>query len=180
MASDWGLLLLRVVVGFLVFGHGAMKLFGWFGGPGLRATISGMGPRMRLRPAVVWGGLAVLTEVGGGLLFGLGLLSPLGSLGIIAAMLTAIVLAHWGKLWAMNHGMELPLTYLTIALAVGLTGPGAYSLDAALGIALPEPLTLVAGLVLVLLGLAVALVTRSPRPSATPSGQADRSVPSRA
>src|SRR5437762_3446569 len=74
MASDWGLLFIRVVVGFFIFGHGTMKLFGWFGGSGLQATIDAMGTRMRLRPAAPWGVLAGLTEAGGGLLFALGLL----------------------------------------------------------------------------------------------------------
>lgn len=174
MASDWGLLFVRVVVGFFLFGHGTMKLFGWFGGSGLRATIDAMGTRMRLRPVAVWAVLAVLTEVGGGLLFALGLLGPLGALGISAAMLIAIILAHWGKLWASNRGMELPLTYLAVAVAVGLIGPGAYSLDAALGIALPEPLSFEVGAVLVLIGTAVAIVSRAPRPSPVPTGKEEQ------
>jgi putative oxidoreductase len=162
MASDVGLLLIRLSVGFLLFGHGAMKLFGWFGGGGLQATITMTGTHLRLRPATVWGTLAGLTEVGGGILFGLGLLNPLGSLGIIAAMLVAIVLVHPDKLWAQNRGMELPLVYLIAAVAVGLTGPGAYSLDSILGTKLPEPLSLVIGIIVVVIGVALALATRAP------------------
>lgn len=179
MPSDWGLLFVRVVVGFLLFGHGTQKLFGWFGGRGLRATIAGMGSNLRLRPAAAWGALAGVTEAGGGLLFGLGLLSPLGSLGIIAAMLMASVLSHWGKLWASNRGMEFPLTNLAIAVAVGLTGPGAYSLDAALGIALPEPPSFGVGVVLVLLGSAVALVSRAPESRSAPTHVEGQSAASR-
>ncbi|HVC33292.1 MAG TPA: DoxX family protein [Chloroflexota bacterium] len=179
MASDWGLLFVRVVVGFFLFGHGTQKLFGWFGGRGLRATIAGMGTNLRLRPAVVWGMLAGVTEAGGGLLFGLGLLSPLGSLGIIAAMLMASVLAHWGKLWASNRGMEFPLSNLAIAVAVGLIGPGSYSLDAALGIALPEPLSIEVGVGLVLIGTALAIVSRTPRPSPAPTHLGDQTAASR-
>jgi len=174
MASDWGLLFVRIIVGFLLFGHGTQKLFGWFGGRGLRATIAGMGTNLRLRPAPLWGVLAGAAEAGGGLLFGLGLLSPLGSLGIIAAMLMASLLAHWGRLWASNRGMELPLTNLAIAVAVGLTGPGAYSLDAALGIALPEPLSFAIGVGLVLIGTAVALVSRAPQPHPAPTRVGDQ------
>jgi len=35
---SYGLLLVRVVIGTTMFAHGAQKLFGWFGGPGLRGT----------------------------------------------------------------------------------------------------------------------------------------------
>jgi putative oxidoreductase len=177
MTTDLGLLLVRLTVGFFLFGHGAMKLFGWFGGPGLKATTAGMGSHLRLRPAAMWRPLAGLTEVGGGVLFALGLLQPLGSLGIIAAMLVASVIAHPGKLWAQKGGMEFPLTNLVIALAIGLTGSGAYSLDAILGIALPEPLTLVVGLVLVLIGVEIAILTRAPVP--TPAAPNKERVPSR-
>lgn len=180
MASDWGLLFVRVIVGFLLFGHGTQKLFGWFGGQGMQATIAGMAATMRLRPAPVWGVLAGITEAGGGVLFGLGLLSPLGSVGIIAAMLAASILVHWGKLWASNRGMELPLTNLAIAVAVGLTGPGAYSLDAALGIALPQPLSFEIGVVLALLGTAIAVATRAPQTLPAPTNAADAAATSRA
>src|SRR5438132_4426030 len=132
MYLDVALLIVRIVVGFLLFGHGTQKLFGWFGGKGLSATTQVMGTYMRLRPAGFWTLVAGLSEAGGGLLFALGLLSPLGALGISAAMITASLLAHWGKLWAANNGMELSLTYLTTAIAIGLVGPGAYSADALL------------------------------------------------
>ena len=161
MSYDLGLLLLRLVMGGLMFGHGSQKLFGWFGGYGLAGTSGFFGGQLRLRPATLWTLLAGLSEAGGGLLLLLGLLSPLGSLGIIAAMLMAIILSHWPRLWAAENGYEYPLVLLTAALALGLAGPGAYSLDAALGIALPAP-TLAIGLALVLVGAVVALTTRAP------------------
>jgi len=176
MAADIGLLLLRVVVGAYLFAHGAQKLFGWFGGHGLAGTGHGM-RMMRFRPSTFWAFMAGVSEAGGGLLLLLGLLNPLGTLGIAAAMLTATFAAHWrqGPL-AANKGYELPLTNLVAALAVGLAGPGRYSLDAALGIALPEPATGIAGGALVLLGLALAFGTRRPAVtapvSAVPSAQA--------
>lgn len=155
MSIDLGLLIIRVVVGLLVAGHGAQKLFGWFGGYGLRGTAGWMGS-MGLRPAVPWTLLAGGSEFGGGLLLALGLLSPLGPLGVIAAMLTAIILVHWPKVWASDNGMEYPLVNAAAALGVGLAGPGAHALDSALGISLPEPLTFGVGLVLVALGVLVA------------------------
>ena len=161
MSYDLGMLILRLVVGGLMIGHGSQKLFGWFGGHGLAATSAYFGSQLRLRPAGFWTLLAGLTEAGGGLLFALGLLSPLGSLGVIAPMLIAIILVHWGHLWAIENGIEYDLVLIASALAVALVGPGAYSLDAAFGIALPEPATLLIGLVLVIVGLVVALVTRA-------------------
>src|SRR5437763_9900924 len=123
MAQDFALLILRVVVGGLLFGHGAQKLFGWFGGPGFAQTRTMMGAHLRLRPAAFWGAMGGLSEVGGGLLLALGLLQPLGALGVAAAMLMAIHI-HWPKFWAADHGFEYPLALLAGGVAVGLAGGG--------------------------------------------------------
>jgi putative oxidoreductase len=164
MSYDLGILVLRLVVGGLMFGHGAQKLFGWFGGYGLAGTGAFFAGHLRLRPAAFWTVMAGLTEAGGGLLLALGLLSPLGSLGIIAAMLLAIILVHWPRLWMTDNGVEYHLVLIAAVAAVALAGPGAYSLDAALGIALPVPSTFLVGLVLVLIGTVLALATRAPTP----------------
>jgi putative oxidoreductase len=176
MSADLGLFLLRLVVGLLLAGHGAQKLFGWFGGFGFAATRDAFGDRMRLRPAFLWTAMGGLSEVGGGILMALGLFSPLGSLGVIAAMLMAIVTAHWGRLWASEGGMEYPLTLLVAALTLGLTGPGRLSMDSLLHFAPPEPATLLLGLVLVVLGVATALVTRAPQSSAPAMAQHSEAV----
>ena len=155
---DGALLLLRVVVGLLVAGHGAQKLFGWFGGHGL-AGFAGWLESMGFRPARGWAWLAGTAEFGGGLLFALGWLSPLGSIGIASSMLTAIARAHWPKVWVTEGGLEHPLTNLAVVVAVGITGPGAYSLDAVLRTGLPGGLTaalVIAALVGWLVGLAMS------------------------
>ena len=160
MLLDTGLLILRLVLGLLFVGHGAQKLFGWFGGGGLKGTSGWLGS-MGMRPAWFWALMAAGSEFGGGVLLALGFLSPLGSLGIIAAMIVAITEAHWSKgLWNNKGGIEFPLMNLTAALALGLVGAGAYSLDGILGIRLPEPTVLVAGLVLVIVGVAGAELTK--------------------
>jgi putative oxidoreductase len=156
-----GLLILRLVVGIALAGHGAQKLFGWWGGAGLRG-MRGHLVHMRFRPASLWLAGAVGTEIGGGLLLALGLLSPLGSVGAGAAMLMAIVSVHWGKGFFGPGGFEMPALYLAPAAVLGITGPGSYSLDSLFGIALPEP---VAGLVaagLAVAGVAVAMAGRAP------------------
>lgn len=154
MSVDLGLLILRLVVGLLVAGHGAQKLFGWFGGSGLKGTDMWLAS-LGLQSSNVWAVLAGLCEFGGGLLMAVGLLNPLGPLGIIASMVTAIVFVHWKNgLWIAKNGLEFTLTNITVALAVAVSGAGAYSLDALLGIALPAPYTLIIGLLLIGIGVA--------------------------
>jgi putative oxidoreductase len=157
--KDFGLLILRLTLGGLLAGHGAQKLFGWFGGHGLGGT-SGWMESMGLRPGRPWAFLAGLTEFGGGLLTLLGLLNPLGPLGIISSMGMATAKVHWGKpIWVTSGGAELPITNTASALAVALTGPGRISLDHALGLRLPRRLILVPGLLVAAAGIAAGLYT---------------------
>lgn len=162
MTIDLGLLVLRVVAGLLLAGHGAQKLFGWFGGHGLRG-FAGMLEAIGVKPARPWAVLAGLGEFVGGILFALGLLNPLGPLAIIAVMLVAIAKVHWAKgLWITEGGMEYNLLLLMLSAVIGLTGPGSYALDSYFGIALPMPVTFWVGLliVLVMLGVGLALKDR--------------------
>src|SRR2546423_3904900 len=171
--KDAGILAVRAVAGALLAGHGAQKLFGAFGGPGLRGTAAGM-ERLGLAPGSYWGTAAALSEFGGGTLLALGLLSPLGSIGAISAMTMATVKAHWGKpIWVNKGGAELAVTYGTIALAVGLTGPGAYSLDHVFGVRLPRQL--VAGAALTAAALVGFGIARRPAP--TPVAQPEQAAP---
>lgn len=140
---DAALLILRLTVGLLIVGHGAQKLFGVFGGHGLQRTSAFLGS-VGYRPAAFWAFLGGLMEFGGGLLFAAGFLSPLGSIAIGASMLTAITKFHWPKLWNTNGGFEYPLVHLAVAIAVGISGPGAFSLDALLGTQVPSGITTIA------------------------------------
>ena len=163
MSLSLGLLVLRVVVGLTMAGHGAQKIFGWWGGSGMTGWIQAV-TRLRIRPAAPWAWLAALSEFGGGLLLALGLLSPLGSLAIAGAMLVAIATVHWANgFWNGKRGYEFNLTLLGAVVALALTGPGTYSLDQALGIHLPEPLTLIAGTIALVVGVAGTLASRGPK-----------------
>jgi putative oxidoreductase len=127
---EYGILLLRLVVGLLFVGHGAQKLFGWFGGGGPAGTagfFSSVGYRWPTLLAVVAG----LSELGGGLLFAAGLLTPLAALALAVVMLNAIATVVWPK--GFLGGFEFEVTLLTVALAVVATGPGRLSLDRAIG-----------------------------------------------
>jgi putative oxidoreductase len=127
---DYGLLLLRVVVGLTMFAHGSQKLFGWFGGGGLGGTRGWLGS-MGFRPPGLLA-LAVALAESSGLLLALGLLTPLGALGIASAMFVAIVSVHLSKgFFVSNGGFEYNLVLLTSAAAVAAIGPGRFSLDRA-------------------------------------------------
>jgi putative oxidoreductase len=137
------LLTLRVTTGALLAGHGAQKLFGAFGGPGIEGTANMFEEHMGLRPGRMWAPLAGAAELGGGVLTLLGFLHPLGPIAIASAMAMAVVKAHWGKpIWVTSGGAELPVTNLAIMAALAMAGPGRYSLDAALGIRVPTTMTL--------------------------------------
>jgi len=134
---DLARLILRLVFGGLVAGHGAQKLFGWFEGPGLGGTEKMMSS-MGLKPADKWAMAAAGSEFAGGTLTALGFLSPLGPLAVIAPMTVAATTVHADKpIWASKGGAELPVTNLAIAGALFLAGPGVLSLDTVLRTRVP-------------------------------------------
>jgi len=161
MSFDIGILVIRVLFGVAIAAHGAQKLFGWFGGYGLKGT-GGVFETLGFRPGIVFAAAAALSEFGGGVLLMLGLFTPLGASAILAAMLVAIVSVHLKNgFFAMVNGVELPVLYAAVALGVAFTGAGAYSLDTLLGPTfLSEPLIVAGILVLAIIGAAVTLGLR--------------------
>jgi putative oxidoreductase len=127
---DIGLLIIRVVIGVLFVGHGAQKLFGWFGGYGLNGT-GGWFDSIGMKPGVTMALIAGLAELTGGILFALGLLTPVAGLLIAGTMAMAILKVHGPNgLWSTSNGYEYNLTLLAVAIGIALIGPGHYSLDA--------------------------------------------------
>lgn len=125
-----GLLIIRVVVGILFIGHGAQKLFGWFGGYGLKGT-GGWFESVGVKPGVTMALFAGLAELIGGILFTLGLLTPLAGIIIAGTMIMAIVKVHGPNgVWATSNGYEYNLTLIAVAIGIALVGPGQYALDA--------------------------------------------------
>jgi putative oxidoreductase len=135
---DLALLLLRTVVGGLLAGHGAQKLFGAYGGSGVEGTtrmIGGLG----LQPARPLALAAGAAELGGGVLTGAGLFGPVGPLAGIATMSVATTTAHAGKpIWGFKGGAELPVTNITVLLALLVAGHGRLALDRLLAIHVPR------------------------------------------
>jgi putative oxidoreductase len=127
-----GLLIIRLVIGVLFIGHGAQKLFGWFGGHGLKGT-GGWFESIGMKPGVKMALLAGLAELIGGVFFALGLLTPLAAILIAATMFMAIIKVHGQNgIWATSNGYEYNLTLLAVAIGIALVGPGQYALDAIL------------------------------------------------
>jgi putative oxidoreductase len=127
------LLLLRLVVGLSFVAHGGQKLFGWFGGGGPRGTSVGfasLGFKAPLQMAVMAG----LGEFGGGCLLAAGLVTPFAAFSICSVMIVAVVTSHLRNgYWVYKGGYELNVAYAAVALAAVLAGPGAWSLDRAIG-----------------------------------------------
>ncbi|MDQ0297747.1 putative oxidoreductase [Salibacterium salarium] len=127
-----GLLFIRVVIGVSFAAHGTQKLFGWFGGHGLKAT-GGFFDSIGIKPGYTMALLAGLAEFAGGLLFAFGLFTPVAGILIAITMIGAIVKVHGQNgFWATEGGYEYNLMLLVIGIGFVFTGGGLYSLDALL------------------------------------------------
>lgn len=130
-----GLLILRLVAGLTLAVHGTQKLFGWFGGPGLTGLTQGF-EKQGFKPVWLWASLVIVGELGGGISLALGFLTPLGAAGIFGAMFMAMFKVHWKNGFIVSKGgYEYTLVLMAVSIAIGLMGPGSYSLDALFGIA---------------------------------------------
>jgi putative oxidoreductase len=129
---DLGLLLLRLVVGLTLAAHGAQKLFAWFGGYGLDGT-GQFFEQLGFRPGRRHALLAGASELGGGLIFALGLFTSLGAAIVASVMLVAALTVHVRNgFFASSGGFELNLVLGIAGLTVAFTGPGVLSLDSLL------------------------------------------------
>jgi putative oxidoreductase len=128
-----GLLLLRIAVGSIMAAHGAQKLFGWWGGPGISGTV-GMCSSLAYRAPFLMACALAVAEFGGGLSLAIGFLTPLGALAVTVVMLNAIYVIHWPKgFFNGNGGYEFNLLIAASAVALAAIGPGRFSIDHAIG-----------------------------------------------
>lgn len=131
-AVDLGVLVLRVVTGLTVAAHGTNKVFGGGKLPGTARWFESMG----LRPGWLHARLAASTELGGGAMFALGLLTPFAAAAIVGLMTVAFVVDHRPNgffIFRKGEGYEYVMVLATVATAVGATGAGRASLDHAIG-----------------------------------------------
>src|SRR6188472_4128857 len=126
-------LVTRLLLGGLFFGHGGQKLFGWFGGFGPEGT-GGWLESLGVKPGRQHAIAAGASELGGGALLAAGLATPAAAAAITGVMATAIRTVHQPNgPWVTENGWEHPATVVAAVLAVVEAGPGSLSLDAALG-----------------------------------------------
>ncbi len=128
-----GLLLLRLVAGLLVAGHGVQKVSFHLGGRGLEggtAEFRGDGFRGGVLTALTAGG----TQIGAGVFLAAGLLTPLAGAATMGVMTVALTVKWPHGLWVQNDGFEYPFVLIVISAVLSATGPGDWSLDASLGL----------------------------------------------
>ena len=93
---DVALLLIRLTVGATAFAHGAQKLLGIFGGHGISGTADVL-ESLGFRPGRRYAWLLGMTELLGGTLLAVGLLTPLAVAAVAGVMLAAVASVQWGK-----------------------------------------------------------------------------------
>jgi putative oxidoreductase len=127
-ANSLGLLVLRLVLGWIFFYHGAQKLFGAFGGMGMNGFTPFIASQhLPLLPAAAWAWMAACGEFFGGVFVFLGLLTRLAAIPIIVTMLVAITTVTGQKGFA---GYEFNLALIAMSVTLILSGAGLISLDA--------------------------------------------------
>ena len=135
--DDLTLTILRLVLGFVFFAHGAQKMLGWFGGYGFSGTMGFFTQQMHI-PAL-FAFLAIAAEFFGSIGLILGLLGRVAAFGIACNMVVAVCMIHWHfGLFAnwygtqKGEGFEYHLLAIAITLVIMIKGSGAFSLDGAI------------------------------------------------
>ena len=120
---------LRVGAGIIFSAHGAQKLFGWYGGYGLKGTAGWMSS-IGLEPGMLMASMAGGAEFFGGLLLIAGLLVRPAALMLAITMVVAIAMVHLQNgLFMTNNGYEFGLALLVISLGLIFRGAGSLSFD---------------------------------------------------
>ena len=133
-AAGWGLLVLRLTLALILWPHGAQKVLGWFGGAGWDGTYRTFTEKMGIPPFLTK--VAMPTEFCAPICLALGLFTRVAALGVMIMMIVAMTkhlkngyFANWSGKKA-GEGIEFHVLYAGAALALLLTGPGPWSIDA--------------------------------------------------
>jgi len=133
-SASWATIPIRLCLALVFFAHGAGKVFGFWGGPGLKNFVKlGHAPFEFMRPPWLWWGAAAISELLASILIFFGLLTRVGAFLIVCVMVTAVIAVHWPHgFFASSNGYEYPLTLLFMSLALLISGGGMASIDRAI------------------------------------------------
>ena len=132
--AGWVVGIARIVLGIIFFGHGAQKILGWYGGPGLASSMRTFTEHLHLPSTLAF--LVIAGEFFGGIGLIVGLFSRIAALVIALTMVGAIATVHFRFGLFLNwfgrqegHGIEYHLLAIALSLVVVVKGAGAVSLD---------------------------------------------------
>ncbi|MBE1464884.1 DoxX family protein [Kibdelosporangium phytohabitans] len=125
---DFGLLVLRLVLGGTFVAHALQKLFGLFGGPGIDGFAQYLGSFGFTQPTLLaW--VTGVSELVGGVLLVIGLFTPIGAAAVLGVMANVVYLKWGGGFFGPPKGFEWDVALGTVAFVLLFTGPGRISLD---------------------------------------------------
>ena len=129
---DYTATFLRIIAGIIIFPYGMQKLFGWFGGPGIKGTLEQMTTR-GIPNFVGW--LVILGQSLGSIALIIGFLGRVAASGLFMVF-TGALIVHLPDGWSMNwfgtksgEGIEYHVMLLSLLLIVIVRGSGAFSID---------------------------------------------------
>ncbi|MEP0822746.1 MAG: DoxX family protein [Ignavibacterium sp.] len=132
--NDWAGLVLRLTVGLILFPHGAQKLLGWFGGPGISGIMEWLTQVVKL-PWIV-AAAVVLIEFAGALAIIAGVGTRFWAVAVIGLMVGIVLTSHLQNGFFMNwegsksgEGYEYHLLMIGLSLGLLILGGGRYSVD---------------------------------------------------
>jgi putative oxidoreductase len=125
--SDLAYLVVRVSVGLLLLPHGWAKIN--TGPAGIMAYMS----RLGLEPSALFTSVAFFNEIIGAILIALGLFTRPAAALLVIQFIVLTVLVHIPRGYMVAGGVEFPLLWLLMLIAVLLRGGGPWSLDRKLG-----------------------------------------------
>jgi putative oxidoreductase len=132
--ADWVVGIARILLGIIFFGHGAQKMLGWYGGPGLANSMRAFTEHLHLPSTLAF--LVIAGELFSGIGLIVGLFSRIAALVIALTMVGAIATVHFRFGLFLNwfgnqkgHGIEYHLLAIALALVVVVKGAGAFSVD---------------------------------------------------
>lgn len=128
--ASFGMMLIRGMAGYIMFYHGAQKLLGWFGGPGIAAFAKNL-PDLGIPniPPEALAYAAAISEFAGGICLMLGFLTRFAAVFVAGTMAVAVFKVHWGEFALQKGGIEYAALIMFIAIGLIFAGPGRLAID---------------------------------------------------